>query len=208
MRKYLGVMLVTCAIGLTACGSSTVAIDSTTDSLSFTINKDGSISNSIVEEFGESYYDEDSLKTMIDSAISEYNDDLGTKISLKTCKVSNGYANVTIEYDNYRAYSGFNDESFFAGTITEANMAGYDLNVTLTDASDSSVTVSKPQLLGMGDNHIVIIEAEKAEDGAVINTVHINTFDEILYVSNGITKTGKKSADMNLSSGNGIIVFK
>jgi hypothetical protein len=60
----------------------------------------------------------------------------------------------------------------------------------------------------MGDNHIVIIEAEKAEDGAVINTVHINTFDEILYVGNGITKTGKKSADMNLSSGNGIIVFK
>jgi hypothetical protein len=208
MRKYLGVMLATCAIGLTACGSGSVAIDSATDGLSFTINKDGSITNSIVEEFGESYYDGDSLKAMIDSAISEYNNGAGSKISLKSCKVSDGFANVTIEYDNYSAYSKFNDEDFFVGTVTEANMAGYDLNMTLTDASDSSVTISKPQLIGMGDNHIVIIESEKAEDGAVINTVHVNTFDEILYVGNGVTKTGKKSADMNVSSGYGIIVFK
>jgi hypothetical protein len=87
-------------------------------------------------------------------------------------------------------------------------MAGYDLNITLTDASDSSVTISKPQLLGMGDNHIVIIQTEKAEEGAQIETVHVNTYDEILYVGNGVTKTGKKSADINVSNGYGIVVFK
>jgi hypothetical protein len=87
-------------------------------------------------------------------------------------------------------------------------MAGYDLNISLKDVSDTSVTISKPQLLGMGDNHIVIIEAEKAEDGAQIETVHVNTYDEILYVGNGVTKTGKKSADVNVASGYGYIVFK
>jgi hypothetical protein len=208
MRKFIGVMCATCVIGLTACGSGNLSVGNSTSGSTFTINKNGSISNSIVEEFNESYYDEDSLKSMIESAISDYSNSSNADISLKTCKVADGFANVTIEYGSSSAYSGFNDESFFSGTITEANMAGYDLNITLTDASDSSVTISKPQLLGMGDNHIVIIQTEKAEEGAQIETVHVNTYDEILYVGNGVTKTGKKSADINVSNGYGIVVFK
>jgi hypothetical protein len=94
------------------------------------------------------------------------------------------------------------------GTITEANMAGYDLNMTLKDVSDTSVTISKPQLLSMGDSHIIILEADKVEEGAVIETVSVNCYDEILYVGDGVTKTGKKSADMNIANGYGIIVFK
>jgi hypothetical protein len=213
MKKIIGVMVATCAaIGLVACGSKDVTVDTTTSGSTITISKDGSISNSIVEEFGESYYDEDSLKSMIEDSIFEYvnksSDSNIDKPSLKSCKVADGYANVTIDYESYKAYAGFNGEDLFVGTVAEANMAGYDLNISLKDVSDTSVTISKPQLLGMGDNHIVIIEAEKAEDGAQIEPVHVNTYDEILYVGNGVTKTGKKSADVNVASGYGYIVFK
>jgi hypothetical protein len=211
MKKLIGVVVAVCSIGLAACGSNNVA-SSVTSGSTITINKNGSISNSIVEDFGESYYDEDSLKTMIEDSIFEYinksSDSNIDKPSLKSCSVADGYAKVTIDYETYKAYAGFNREDFFFGTITEANMAGYDLNITLKDADDSSVTISKPQLLGMGDNHIVIIETEKAQDGAEIETVHVNAYDEILYVGNGVAKTGKKSADMNVASGYGYIVFK
>jgi hypothetical protein len=209
MRKFIGVMLVTCVLGLTACGFGDTSANNSTVGSSITINKNGSISNSIVEEFEESYYDIDSLKTMIETSISEYNNrNSGAGISLKSCKMVNSMANVTIEYGNYSAYSGFNNESFFVGTVTDANFAGYDLNITLKDASDSSVTISKPQLLEMGDNHIVILEAQPTEEGSVIETVKINCYDEILYVGDGVAKTGKKSADMNVAKGYGIIVFK
>jgi hypothetical protein len=213
MKKIIGVMVAACtAIGLVACGSKDVTADTTASGSTITISKDGSISNSIVEEFGESYYDEDSLKSMIEDSIFEYvnksSDSNIDKPSLKSCKVADGYANVTIDYESYKAYAGFNGEDLFVGTVAEANMAGYDLNISLKDVSDTSVTISKPQLLGMGDNHIVIIEAEKVEDGAQIETVHVNTYDEILYVGNGVTKTGKKSADVNVASGYGYIVFK
>jgi hypothetical protein len=162
-----------------------------------------------VEDFGESYYDVDSLKTMIENSISEYSSkNPNAEISLKSCKSGGDEVNVTIEYGSSSAYSGFNDESLFVGTITEANMAGYDLNMTLKDVSDTSVTISKPQLLSMGDSHIIILEADKVEEGAVIETVSVNCYDEILYVGDGVTKTGKKSADMNIANGYGIIVFK
>jgi hypothetical protein len=209
MKKFIGVLLATSVFGLTACGSGAAAVDNGTVGMTITVNKNGSISNSIVEDFGESYYDVDSLKDMIDSAVSEYNSkNSDANISLKNCKVDDDVANVTIEYGNYKAYSGFNDESFFVGTITEANMAGYDLNMTLKDASDSAVTISKPQLLGMGDNHIVILEAEPVEDGTEIETIRINCYDEILYVGDGVTKVDKKSVDMNVAKGYGIVVFK
>jgi hypothetical protein len=165
-----------------------------------------------VEDFDQSYYDENGLKSMIEDSIAEYLNKSSAsnidKLSLKSCSVGDGYANVTIDYDSYKAYKGFNGEDFFVGTITEANMAGYDLNITLNGANDSTATISKPQLLEMGDNNIVILEAQPTQDGSQIETVHVNTYDEILYVGSGVTKTGKKSADINVASGYGYIVFK
>jgi hypothetical protein len=212
MKKIIWVLIAVCMVGLVACGSKDETVETTTSGSTITINKDGSISNYIVEEFGESYYDEDSLKSMIEDSIFEYvnksSDSNIDKPSLKSCSVADGFAKVTIDYESYKAYAGFNGEDLFVGTVAEANMAGYDLNISLKDASDSSVTISKPELLGMGDKHIVIIEAENVEDGADIEAVHVNTYDEILYVGSGVTATGKKSADINVASGYGYIVFK
>ena len=39
-------------------------------------------------------------------------------------------------------------------------------------------------------------------------TIRISCFDEILYVGEGVTAVNKKSADVKLSDGYGIIVFK
>jgi hypothetical protein len=214
MKKFIGAVVGVCVMGLTACGAgSGTATDENGDAISsITINKDGSISNSIVEDFGESYYDEASLKTMIEDSISEYinkSSDMNIdKPSLKSCKVADGYANVTIDYESYKAYAGFNGEDLFVGTVAEANLAGYDLNVTLKDVAETSNTISKPQLLSMGDSHIVIWEAVALAEGEEPETVRINCYDDILYVGDGVASVGKKSADVTISDGYGIIVFK
>ena len=60
----------------------------------------------------------------------------------------------------------------------------------------------------MGDRHIVIFEAPETEEGVEAETIRISCFDEILYVGEGVTAVNKKSADVKLSDGYGIIVFK
>ncbi len=210
------IMICLCILGLTACGEviqeeggnnkeATDEIASTVSSLS--IEKNGGITSTIVESFGESYYDEDGLKSMIESDISQYTSAHETaQIKLKNIKVKDSMVNVLIEYGGYQDYAGFNKENFFAGTIRDANTAGFDLNVTLKSVSDST-EISKSKLLEMGDNHIVIANVE-GTDQTVSDQIRVNCFDEILYISDGVTTTGKKSAYVELTNGYRIIVFK
>ncbi len=214
--KVTIIMICLCILGLTACGEviqeeggnnkeATDEIASTVSSLS--IEKNGCITSTIVESFGESYYDEDGLKSMIESDISQYTSAHETaQIKLKNIKVKDSMVNVLIEYGGYQDYAGFNKENFFAGTIRDANTAGFDLNVTLKSVSDST-EISKSKLLEMGDNHIVIANVEDT-DQTVSDQIRVNCFDEILYISDGVTTTGKKSAYVELTNGYRIIVFK
>lgn len=220
MKKFMRVgkavllVLCLCMLGLTACGEKTEEsiVDSAESAIStISVKKDGSISTQIVEDFGESYYDETGLKSMIETSIAEYKaEDATAQITLKSCKVAEGVANVLMEFGDYKAYAGYNGEHFFAGTIQAANMEGFDLNVTLNSVSDKSekTSISKPELLGMGESHIIFIEAVESDETQEAETIRVECFDEILYVGEGVTAVGKKSADVKLSSGYGIIVFK
>ena len=210
--KVLFLMLCLCAMGLTACGEKTQTQEGESESTvsSISVNKDGSISSRIVEDFAESYYDAGGLKSMIESAIADYKaEDSTAQITLKSCKAGDGNVNVLIEFADYKSYSGFNGENFFAGTIQAANQAGFDLNVTLQAASEKSekTSVSKPELLGMGDSNIVILETGQT-DGEGTQKIRVNCFGDILYVGDGVTTVGKKSADVAFTGGYGIIVFK
>ena len=215
MGKAIILVLCFCMLGLTACGevvqpeNKEVKDELAATVTSLSIEKDGGISNTIVESFSGDYYYEDGeegLKTMIESSIDEYTSGNGdAQIKLKSFKVKDGVATVVMEYGDYQTYAGYNGEDFFAGTIRDANMAGFDLNVTLKSISDDT-TASKPELLGMGDSHIVIVGCDK--DPEQPEQLRINCFDEILYVGDGVVTVGKKSADISLSKGYKIIVFK
>lgn len=220
MRKFMRVgkavllILCMCMLGLTACGEKTgeSTAESTESAISsISLKKDGSISSKIVEDFGESYYDESGLKSMIETSIAEYKaENASAQVTLKSFKVSDGIANVLIEYGDDKAYAGYNSEDFFVGTIQGANMEGFDLNVTLNSVSDKNekTSISKPELLGMGENHIVILEAPDYDETQEPETIRVECFDEILYVGEGVTVVDKKSADVKLSNGYGMIVFK
>lgn len=209
--KTLFLIVCLCVMGITACGERTQegsGDDSEVSSIS--VNKDGSISSRIVEDFSESYYDAGGLKSMIETAIADYKgQDSTAQVTLKKCEASDGSVNVLMEFADYKSYAGFNGEEFFAGTIQAANQAGFDLNVTLQAVSDKAdlSSVSKPELLGMGDSHIVLFKAAES-DGAEASPMRINCYGEILYVGEGVTAVGKKSADVTGSGGYGMLVFQ
>ena len=210
--KTIILMMCICMLGLTACGEKTQEVKdelvASAAKSSISVNKDGSISSTIVEDFVESYYDVEGLKTMIETSINAYKaENTDAQIKLKSCKAKDGVANVEIEFGNYQAYAGFTQEDFFVGTVKEANMAGYDLDVTLNAVSESAGngTISKPELLGMGDSHIVIVENTEEQESEMLR---VNCFGEILYVGEGVTAAGKKSVNVSYSEGSKMIVFK
>ncbi len=211
---YAAILFAVCALALTACGKNGAQEEGTVDSKelsAISVKKDGTVEGRIVEDFGEEYYDEAGLKSMIDEAVSEYSaESPSAKITLKSCKASDGKINVEMEYGDYKAYAGFNNEDFFVGTIQEAYAEGYGLDYILSAAAADKVeTISKQDILNMGENHIMIFERTAADDDEpIVSPLRINCFDEILYVSEGVTAVGKKSANFTLSEGMGVIVFK
>lgn len=236
MRKFVMIIACILALGLCACGdsgadgNSGVGTDKAENSAASTITlkKDGSIESRLVEDFGTDY-SEDGLKNLIDTSITGYqNRAEAAKVSLKSCK-KNGQNQLVVEmtFNDSSAYAGWNNyfleymyasemgmdssnienntQGFFAGTISDAYSAGYSLETTLQAASagNSKQSVTKSDLLSMGDTHIVIVERYEDDE-----PVTINCYNEILYVGDGVTATGKKSASIGATDGYGIIVFK
>lgn len=205
--------MLTCAALMSACGNNVTKETEDNFSTSVTIKKDGYIEDKITEEFSKEYYDESELETMINQSISEYLKNApNSKISIKKCKKDKDNVVVEMEYSDYKAYEGFNGETFFSGTIKEAYEAGYDLNFKLSSVASDSETktvVSKQELLNMGDKHIVIMEINAdVQNMQEIEPVYINCYDEILYVGDGVSLSGKKTAKANVTEGMAVVVFK
>lgn len=196
---------------------------------SITLKKDGSIEIKLSADGFDTDYSEDGIKNLIDSSISGYQKlSASSEMKLKNCKKdSQDKLVVELTFNDSASYAGWNNylldylyasesgkdsssienntEGFFAGTISDAYTAGYGLEFTLTAVSDknSKQSVTKADLLSMGDTHIVILSRFDDDE-----PIAVNCYDEILYIGDGVTVTGKKSATVDAMDGYGIIVFQ
>ena len=194
-----------------------------------TLKKDGSVESKLSADGFGADYSEDGIKNLIDTSISGYQKlSASSEIKLKNCKKdSQDKLVVEMTFNDSAAYAGWNNylldylyasesgmdssgienntEGFFAGTISDAYTAGYGLEFTLTAVSDknSKQSVTKSDLLSMGDTHIVILSRFDDDEPIVVNC-----YNEILYIGDGVTVTGKKSATVDAMDGYGIIVFQ
>ena len=204
MKKYkiIGV-LASLVLGMTACGTGKDLVgDALMNSVS--IAKDGSIESMIVEDFTESYYNVEDLNQMIQSTISDYQKVAPESvISIEACEMVDQKVKVVLKYNDAAAYTGYNSELLFVGTIQEAYEAGYDLNMTLTGTDKEATQISRQELLNMGENHIFIMENVLKE-----GTLRVNCYDNILYTGNGVTAIAKKKADIEPTDGYSVIIFK
>jgi len=233
MKKIIvvtGIMV----LGLCACSDSqtktkTEGTKNVSDDASvITLKKDGSIERRLVEDFGADY-SEEGLKNLIDTSITAYQKQAAqAQVSLKSCqKNKEDRLAVEMTFGDWASYAGWNNyfldymyasemgmetaaiesstDGFFAGTISDAYTAGYGLETTLNAVSEKNAkqSIAKSDLLSMGDTHIVILER-----GSDDEPVTVNCYGEILYVSDGVSATGKKSATVDAMDGYGMIVFQ
>lgn len=133
------------------------------------ISKDGAVKSYIVEEFGEDYYDADELKSDVLEDVLNTNEVLKkTAIELTNYELAEGVLSATVEYQSAKAYEEFNDETLYVGLYEEAVAEGYKIVADIEN-----------------DNYHIVIFSEP---------IDVRVPKKIVYVSDGLQKTGKKTA--------------
>ena len=181
---------------LTACSGGKDDLNETT----LLINGKGEITHHIVESFDKSYYNEDELRTLINSQIEDYCNEKGDDklIKLKELKVLDQTATAELTFKDFGNYAEFNEVDLFYGTIEEALAAGYSTDVTLKSA-DSDETIDRYELESLKDKNIIVTG----------EPILIKTPGKIAYTTANIDVIDKDLCKMASDSvGVGYIVLK
>lgn len=165
---------------LCACGQSAEE-----DVTSVKIEKDGTVVNTIIEDFDESLYSVDALKNMVLSEAAAFNSSSGEKsIAVDKLEAADGKVTVAMTFAGASEYSEFNDKVLFFGTVLEGYEAGLDLDITLTSTQKDGGKIGKEEILNMGDSYMVILE----------ELIQVMTPSKIIYASENVAVLSGNSA--------------
>lgn len=151
------------------------------------IAKDGKLTNTISQSFEEDYYDKDSLETFIMAELSDYNREKGKdSVTLKSVKTDDE-AQVVLCFENSGYFAEFNSQTFFYGTIEEAMLEDYNLNIEYIDfKSGENIDVNKA--LEKEKRHIVVTRSDR-------DRLNIVVPKDILYTSKNVIIDKKKKKE-------------
>lgn len=194
---------------LTGCGTTTAEVTT------IAILKDGTIEHTLVEDFGEESVD--ALQSMMLEKTAAYNKNSSGDdgIAVKTVEAKDGIVKVVMTYPDAAAFDGFMNMDvvevdpalrapFFYGTVEEAFMEGYDLEIKLQGVENEEVLQGKNDLLSKGENKIIIYDNEMNLGAAV----RISVQEKPAYISDNVTVEGKKLVEVTGESGMAYILME
>lgn len=192
LARVAGLLLA--GLFLWGCGKSGADSNKEAEAISATsieVQKDGTIIETITEDFKESSYDDEGLKNMMLSEVAEFNNNGQDDISVDKFEVKNDVIVVVIRYPSAKAYTEYNanpydNKTLFFGTVSQAYDAGYSLDIALSSAKNGEESIGKEEILAMGDRHILISG----------EPVQVQTYGRILYTGENVSLTGKNKAAM------------
>lgn len=179
-----------------------------TSSAVIELQKDGSVVETITEDFAKDYYNEENLKNMLLSEVADYNNGSESgNLSVERFENKDGKLMVQLKYPSADAYTDYNtnqynDSTIFCGTVAEAYDAGYSFDISMTD-SKGEETIGREELLGMGENRMLITKVP----------VRVKLPGKIMYAGENIIVESKNQAIMQTDEngealGTYYIVFK
>jgi len=164
---------------MTACSLPNSSVNTTVS-----LDETGAITETIVEA-KEQDFTEEELETYIKSAIDTYNGG-SEMVALDSCEASSGSVKIVMNYASDEDYASFNQVPFFAGTIREAEDAGYD--VLGQDFAEANGTPA--------DMEIVEQRAKEWKVIVVSEDIIVRAPDKILYATDNVEITGRLTADV------------
>ena len=156
-RKTIVLFLgVSAAMLLGGCGSK-LDVDTNTIAL----QKGGKVLEAAVEDFSQSYYDEEELKSYIQNTVDDYASENGKKsVTVSESKVEGEKAYLTLKYESTDVFSDFTGTECFSGSILQAQSAGYEFDTAfypVTDGSAQDETVPAEDVLKDDDLKAFIV---------------------------------------------------
>lgn len=187
IKRILLVSMILAAMLLSGC-SNTGDIEQNT----IVVKKDGTVLGAIIEDFSDSKYVSEELQAMLEEEIAAYNAKAGEgRVTLETYEVTEDKkVKIYLEYASFEDYAGFNEETFFVGTVSEAYEAGHEF-VDMENVTGEGTAIGKADVLEKGSMKMVVFE----------EPVHVRVNGKITYVSSGVTADGKKEAAANKEEG-------
>ena len=188
MRKIRTILLLGCIASLiSACG-----LGNKVDTSTVAFGKNGEVTETIVEDFSQPYYDMEELKTDIQAEILKYNAKAGSEDAVKLGDVKltdEKVIYVEMEFRSSNDYKSFNEKELFWGTVADAYGAGYEFT-SMRDVSQEGIVLSAKDVLEKGDMHIVILEEAQ----------QVIVPGKIAYTSDGVSLVEENRA-INLNEG-------
>lgn len=183
MRKPL-ILVSVMALGvglLAGCGTPDVS------SNTIIVEKNGKITEALVEDFEQDYYNEEELKAFVEEEIAAYEAEHEKgAVKMSGLAVEEGVASMTMTYADAATYKEFHNTNFYVGTVVDAQTAGYKFDVMfaeVTEGSAGSATVSGDDVMAAEGNVLVIQDY-----------IDVQVPGTITYVSEGVQVTGSGSA--------------
>lgn len=171
MRRWISTICILAAVALLAgCGSSFQP-----SVTSLYVQKNGEITQAIVESFEKDYYSDKEFQSMIEKEVDAYNHNYGEeRIAIERLEVEDDTLYLLLNFKDADTYEHYNETYCFSGTVDEALDEGLSFNMDFKDAeyeeySTSDVTEKK-------SNSVVVLK----EEGIV------QLENPVKYVSNNV----------------------
>ena len=165
------------------------------------VSKNGVVTEAIVEDYSkDDDYTEDELKVFVEDDIKKFTEERGDadSVKLEKCQIKEDKVEIRMEYGDYQSYADYHGAEFFAGTLDEAEEAGYDFSASFVDSKGNEVSVEDAV---KGVKHVrVIVCGDLKQAAELANEVapehlEIVTEDPVLCVSGTAVIKGKNTVD-------------
>ena len=125
------------------------------------VSKNGVVTEAIVEDYSkDDDYTEDELKVFVEDDIKKFTEERGDadSVKLEKCQIKEDKVEIQMEYGDYQSYADYHGAEFFAGTLDEAEEAGYDFSASFVDSKGNEVSVEDAV---KGVKHVRVIVCEE-----------------------------------------------
>ena len=196
MKKWMSAVCVLMAVlFMTGCGKDKSFNPSVS---SLYIEKNGEITQAIVESFAQEYYSLDEFSAMVQKEVDVYNQKLGeTKITVESTEVKDSVMYLKLHYADADTYRLYNEEYLFVGSVEDALSEGLSFNMIFRDAdyegecTAADVTENKSETVAVAKEEGVI-QLEKPVkyvssnveilDAHTVEVMPIEAEDEYAYI--------------------------
>ena len=159
------------------------------------IKDGGKVVENITEDFNQDNYDEKELKTFIEQQIEDYKKESGNNVKSGGFAVEEGKAYLTVKFDDTKAYSDFNDETLYQGSVVEAVADGYTFPGHFYPVKDGKLKKKATDKNIDGDDSYKVVITSESIDVAVSGKVAYVSGNNVKIKDEKTVSIQKENAD-------------